>query len=355
MAADTAGLRKDIVTLRTSSSSLLGELKKNLESTQGAASRLVALGGDLNAVGDAARRRAGGADAVAGRLSAVESTLLATASAGFQEADSLSGSTSTAALAARSYAKAEGLATHYSEAKDELKAFRAVVATAKPLPKKLEVALKEEAKAAGAAADAAGLLAAAIVGLTDAAAFVAEPGKDGEGGPPPGGRLLPDAAAKQAAVPVGLLKKADAELRDSAGALLKAFDALTDCADVVDSATAALKGSKGLKAPAASAFAETDKTILGAQKTLTSLATSLAAASDTTATLLAKQDALAASLRGGGEGRRDGDGAPQKGAVEGEGAGGRAAQGALSVLPSMTCPTAAHRGRVRAARRFFAG
>ena len=52
------------------------------------------------------------------------------------------------------------------------------------------------------------------------------------------GRLLPDAAAKQAAVPVGLLKKADAELRDSAGALLKAFDALTDCADVVDSATA---------------------------------------------------------------------------------------------------------------------
>ena len=89
--------------------------------------------------------------------------------------------------------------------------------------------------------------------------------------------------------------EADAELRDSAGALLKAFDALTDCADVVDSATAALKGSKGLKAPAASAFAETDKTILGAQKTLTSLATSLAAASDTTATLLAKQDALAAS------------------------------------------------------------
>ena len=44
-------------------------------------------------------------------------------------------------------------------------------------------------------------------------------------------------------------------------------------------------------------------------------------------------------LRGGGEGRRDGDGAPQKGAVEGEGAGGRAAQGALSVLRSMTCPT----------------
>ena len=295
VAADTAGLRKDIVTLRTSSSSLLGELKKNLESTQGAASRLVALGGDLNASATLLGGALAEGDAVAGRLSAVESTLLATASAGFQEADSLSGSTSTAALAARSYAKAEGLATQYSEAKDELKAFRAVVATAKPLPKKLEVALKEEAKAAGAAADAAGLLAAAIVGLTDAAAFVAEPGKDGEGGPPPGGRLLPDAAAKQAAVPVGLLKKADAELRDSAGALLKAFDALTDCADVVDSATAALKGSKGLKAPAASAFAETDKTILGAQKTLTSLATSLAAASDTTATLLAKQDALAAS------------------------------------------------------------
>ena len=131
VAADTAGLRKDIVTLRTSSSSLLGELKKNLESTQGAASRLVALGGDLNASATLLGGALAEGDAVAGRLSAVESTLLATASAGFQEADSLSGSTSTAALAARSYAKAEGLATQYSEAKDELKAFRAVVATAK--------------------------------------------------------------------------------------------------------------------------------------------------------------------------------------------------------------------------------
>ena len=254
----------------------------------------MALGGDLNASATLLGGALAEGDAVAGRLSAVESTLLATASAGFQESDSLSGSTSTAALAARSYAKAEGLATQYSEAKDELKAFRAVVATAKPLPKKLEVALKEEAKAAGAAADAAGCSrrrssrsptrrrsspSRARTARAAAAGRAAAARRGGEAG----GR------------PRRLLKKADAELRDSAGALLKAFDALTDCADVVDTATAALKGSKGLKAPAASAFAETDKTILGAQKTLTSLATSRSVLRGTTAAHHPKQDAHPAS------------------------------------------------------------
>ena len=176
--------------------------RRTSEATQGAASRLVALGGDLNASATLLGGALAEGDAVAGRLSAVESTLQRDGErrqgggrlAQRQHVDGgaggavvrKGGGAGDAVLGGEGRAQGVPRGGRHGEA----------------LPKKLEVALKEEAKADAPPPTRPRCSRRRSCGLTDAAAFVAEPGKDGEGGPPPGrAAAARRGGSKQAAVP----------------------------------------------------------------------------------------------------------------------------------------------------------
>ena len=293
---------------------------------------------------------------MAGRLSAARGRHCCDGERGLQEADSLP----AAARRRRRWrrgrtaeARRPGDAVLGGEGRAQ-GAFRAVVATARHLPKKLEVALERGGGEGGGRRRRRRGAARGVDRRADRRGGVRRRAGQGRQGrrPPPGGGCCPTRRRSRRPSP-STSSEADAELRDSAGALLKAFDALTDCADVVDSATAALRGARASRRRPPPPSPRRTRRSSARRRRSPRSRTSLAAASDTTATLLAKHGRARRELCGGGLGRRDGDGAPQKGAVEREGAGpGALARGGAERAPKHDMHSA-HRGRESGASPFL--